>query len=39
LQLIGPRWGEARLLAIARAYEEATDWHKKRPAAAREPFG
>jgi aspartyl-tRNA(Asn)/glutamyl-tRNA(Gln) amidotransferase subunit A len=31
LQLIGPRWGEARLLAIALAYEEATEWHKKRP--------
>jgi aspartyl-tRNA(Asn)/glutamyl-tRNA(Gln) amidotransferase subunit A len=31
LQLIGPRWGEARLLAIALAYEEATEWRKKRP--------
>lgn len=31
LQLIGPRWGEARLLAIALAYEEATDWHNRRP--------
>jgi aspartyl-tRNA(Asn)/glutamyl-tRNA(Gln) amidotransferase subunit A len=31
LQLMGPRWGEARLLAIARAYEEATEWHTRRP--------
>jgi aspartyl-tRNA(Asn)/glutamyl-tRNA(Gln) amidotransferase subunit A len=31
LQLLGPRWGEARLLAIALAYEEATDWHNRRP--------
>ena len=32
LQLMGRRWGEARLLAIARAYEEATDWHRRHPA-------
>jgi aspartyl-tRNA(Asn)/glutamyl-tRNA(Gln) amidotransferase subunit A len=32
MQLIGPRWGEARLLAIALAYEEATEWHKQHPA-------
>jgi aspartyl-tRNA(Asn)/glutamyl-tRNA(Gln) amidotransferase subunit A len=31
LQLIGPRWGEARLLAIALAYEEATEWHNRHP--------
>jgi len=31
LQLIGPRWGEARLLAIAHAYEEATAWHNRHP--------
>jgi aspartyl-tRNA(Asn)/glutamyl-tRNA(Gln) amidotransferase subunit A len=31
LQLIGPFWNEARLLAIALAYEEATEWHKRRP--------
>lgn len=31
LQLIGPRWGEARLRAIALAYEEATEWHKRHP--------
>jgi aspartyl-tRNA(Asn)/glutamyl-tRNA(Gln) amidotransferase subunit A len=31
MQLMGPRWGERRLLAIARAYEEATEWHTRRP--------
>jgi aspartyl-tRNA(Asn)/glutamyl-tRNA(Gln) amidotransferase subunit A len=29
LQLIGPRWGEAGLLAIAEAYEDATPWHDR----------
>jgi Asp-tRNA(Asn)/Glu-tRNA(Gln) amidotransferase A subunit family amidase len=32
LQLIGPPWGEAGLLAAAFAYEQATEWHKRRPA-------
>jgi aspartyl-tRNA(Asn)/glutamyl-tRNA(Gln) amidotransferase subunit A len=31
LQLIGPRYGEARLLAIALAYEDATQWHERHP--------
>jgi aspartyl-tRNA(Asn)/glutamyl-tRNA(Gln) amidotransferase subunit A len=31
LQLIGPKWGEAKLLAIALAYEDATDWHMRHP--------
>jgi aspartyl-tRNA(Asn)/glutamyl-tRNA(Gln) amidotransferase subunit A len=31
MQLMGPRWGEARLLAIALAYEEATEWHQRHP--------
>jgi aspartyl-tRNA(Asn)/glutamyl-tRNA(Gln) amidotransferase subunit A len=31
MQLIGPRWSEARLLAIAAAYETATQWHNRRP--------
>jgi aspartyl-tRNA(Asn)/glutamyl-tRNA(Gln) amidotransferase subunit A len=31
LQLIGPRWGEAGLLSIALAYEEATEWHAQHP--------
>jgi aspartyl-tRNA(Asn)/glutamyl-tRNA(Gln) amidotransferase subunit A len=31
LQLIGPRYSEARLLTIAATYEEATEWHLRRP--------
>jgi aspartyl-tRNA(Asn)/glutamyl-tRNA(Gln) amidotransferase subunit A len=31
IQFTGRVWGEARLLALARAYQEATDWHKRRP--------
>ncbi|MGA8222030.1 MAG: amidase [Candidatus Acidiferrales bacterium] len=31
LQLIGPHWSEAWLLAIALAYEDATEWHKRHP--------
>jgi aspartyl-tRNA(Asn)/glutamyl-tRNA(Gln) amidotransferase subunit A len=31
LQLIGPKWGEARLLSIALAFEDATNWHTRRP--------
>ncbi|MDE3108753.1 MAG: amidase [Acidobacteriota bacterium] len=31
LQLIGPKWGEAKLLAIALAYEDATDWRALHP--------
>jgi aspartyl-tRNA(Asn)/glutamyl-tRNA(Gln) amidotransferase subunit A len=34
LQMIGPRWSEARLLALALAYEDATDWHKRHPSIA-----
>ena len=32
MQLIGPPLSEARLLGLAYAYEQATDWHKARPA-------
>ncbi|MGA2899713.1 MAG: amidase [Candidatus Acidiferrales bacterium] len=31
LQLIGPRWAEASLLAIAHTYEDATEWHTRHP--------
>ena len=31
LQLIGPAWEEARLLQIAHAYEQSTEWHKRHP--------
>ena len=29
LQIIGPHWGEARVLQVANAYEQATAWHKR----------
>jgi aspartyl-tRNA(Asn)/glutamyl-tRNA(Gln) amidotransferase subunit A len=31
LQLLGPTFGEEKLLRMARMYEAATDWHKRRP--------
>ena len=31
LQLLGKAFDEARLLQIAHAYEQSTDWHKARP--------
>lgn len=31
LQLLGPAFAEERLLQIAHAYEQSTDWHKRRP--------
>jgi Asp-tRNA(Asn)/Glu-tRNA(Gln) amidotransferase A subunit family amidase len=31
LQIIGPHWGEARVLRFAHAYEQATAWHKREP--------
>ncbi len=31
LQLIGPRWSEAKLLAIASLYEGANGWYRRRP--------
>ncbi|MES2708519.1 MAG: Asp-tRNA(Asn)/Glu-tRNA(Gln) amidotransferase subunit GatA [Verrucomicrobiota bacterium] len=32
LQLLGPPLGEATLLRAAHSYEQATDWHTRRPA-------
>jgi aspartyl-tRNA(Asn)/glutamyl-tRNA(Gln) amidotransferase subunit A len=32
LQLVGPHFDEARLLAIAHRYQQATDWHTRSPA-------
>ena len=32
LMIAGPRFSESRVLALARAYEQATEWHKRRPA-------
>lgn len=31
LHIAGPRLGEARVLALAHAYEQATDWHTRVP--------
>jgi len=31
LQIIGPHWGEARVLQVANSYEQATVWHKRQP--------
>jgi aspartyl-tRNA(Asn)/glutamyl-tRNA(Gln) amidotransferase subunit A len=31
LQLLGKALDEARILQIAHAYEQSTDWHKARP--------
>jgi aspartyl-tRNA(Asn)/glutamyl-tRNA(Gln) amidotransferase subunit A len=35
IQFTGRVWSEARLVAIAHAYQQATDWHKKRPPLAK----
>jgi aspartyl-tRNA(Asn)/glutamyl-tRNA(Gln) amidotransferase subunit A len=32
LQIIGPHWGEAKVLRGGYAYEQATDWHNRKPA-------
>jgi aspartyl-tRNA(Asn)/glutamyl-tRNA(Gln) amidotransferase subunit A len=31
LQITGPRLGEARVLALANAFEQATEWHAREP--------
>jgi len=31
IQFTGKSWSEARLIAIAHAYQQATDWHTRRP--------
>ena len=31
LQISGPRLGEAAVLALAHAYEQATEWHRREP--------
>jgi aspartyl-tRNA(Asn)/glutamyl-tRNA(Gln) amidotransferase subunit A len=31
LQISGPRFGEVNVLALAHAYQEATEWHKRKP--------
>jgi aspartyl-tRNA(Asn)/glutamyl-tRNA(Gln) amidotransferase subunit A len=32
LQIVGPRHGDALVLAVAHAFQEATEWHERRPA-------
>jgi aspartyl-tRNA(Asn)/glutamyl-tRNA(Gln) amidotransferase subunit A len=34
LMIAGPRFSEAKVLALGRAYERATDWHLRRPSLA-----
>ncbi len=34
LQLLGPAFGEEKLLRVADAYQKATDWHTRKPALA-----
>jgi aspartyl-tRNA(Asn)/glutamyl-tRNA(Gln) amidotransferase subunit A len=34
LQIAGPLFGEANVLALAHAYQQATDWHTRRPGLA-----
>jgi aspartyl-tRNA(Asn)/glutamyl-tRNA(Gln) amidotransferase subunit A len=34
LQIVGPAWGERTVLDLARAYQRATDWHRRRPPTA-----
>ena len=31
LQIVGPRWGETKVLDIAQKYQHATGWHLKHP--------
>jgi len=31
LQIVGPEWGEGKVLRAGRAFEESTAWHKKIP--------
>jgi Asp-tRNA(Asn)/Glu-tRNA(Gln) amidotransferase A subunit family amidase len=32
IQIIGPPWRENMVIALAHAYEQATEWHKRLPA-------
>jgi aspartyl-tRNA(Asn)/glutamyl-tRNA(Gln) amidotransferase subunit A len=38
MQISGPRFGEAKVLSLAHAYEQATDWHTRRPHVVRRPL-
>ena len=39
LQIIGPPGSEAIVLQLSQAYEQATDWHKRRPQSVRNVSG
>jgi aspartyl-tRNA(Asn)/glutamyl-tRNA(Gln) amidotransferase subunit A len=32
LMIAGPRFSESKVLALASAYEQATEWHRRKPA-------
>ena len=36
MQVVGPKYGEAGILTIGHAYEQATDWHARIPPVARD---
>ncbi len=36
LQIVGPHWAEAQVLRAGYAYEQATDWNRRRPALSSE---
>ncbi len=38
MQLLGPNFGEAKLLAAAAAYQKVTNWHERRPPENKEPI-
>jgi aspartyl-tRNA(Asn)/glutamyl-tRNA(Gln) amidotransferase subunit A len=38
LQLSGAPWAESTVLSIAHAYQQATDWHLKKPQLKEEPI-
>jgi len=31
MQILGPQWGEEVILQAGHAYEQATEWHGKKP--------
>lgn len=31
IQFVGPAWSESALIAMAEKYQQATDWHRRRP--------
>ena len=31
LQIVGPKWGESKVLDVAQKFQKATNWHLKHP--------